>query len=160
MSVVGISTCSGFKTGLYISYHMMGMLSGISNRGVFSWNILEFLVILISNIWLLRIEQILHNFEDQKFAKVFNLRQVNIPVTLIIYDNYLDLDGIWACSYTTLNLLIPEAHFSKNGSTCFLWQHPHLLYLTLIHFPETMSHTCHTQCHTHVRQYDVILSVS
>ena len=32
---------------------------------------------------LLRIEQILHNFEDQKFANFFNLEQVNFRVTLV-----------------------------------------------------------------------------
>ncbi len=34
----------------------------------------------------LRIEQILHNFEDQKFANFLNLKQVNFRVTLVIYD--------------------------------------------------------------------------
>ena len=33
----------------------------------------------------LQIEQILHNFEDQKFANFFNLEQVNFRVTLVIY---------------------------------------------------------------------------
>ncbi len=32
----------------------------------------------------LRIEQILHNFEDQNFANFFNLEQVNFCVTLVI----------------------------------------------------------------------------
>ena len=32
---------------------------------------------------LLRIEQILHNFEDQKFANFLNLEQVNFCVTLV-----------------------------------------------------------------------------
>ncbi len=31
----------------------------------------------------LRIEQILHNFEDQKFANFFNLKQINFRVTLV-----------------------------------------------------------------------------
>ena len=32
---------------------------------------------------ILRIEKILHNFEDQKFGHFFNLEQVNFRVTLI-----------------------------------------------------------------------------
>ncbi len=35
----------------------------------------------------LRIEQILHNFEDQKFVNFFNLEQVDFRVTLVIYFN-------------------------------------------------------------------------
>ena len=31
----------------------------------------------------LRIEQILHNFEDQKIANFFNLEQVNFRLTLV-----------------------------------------------------------------------------
>ena len=34
-------------------------------------------------ITVLRIEQILHNFEDQKCANFFNLEQVNFRVTLV-----------------------------------------------------------------------------
>ena len=33
----------------------------------------------------LRIEKILHNFGDQKFANFFNREQVNFRMTLIIY---------------------------------------------------------------------------
>ena len=32
----------------------------------------------------LRIGQILHNFEDQKFANSFNLQQINFRATLVI----------------------------------------------------------------------------
>ena len=35
---------------------------------------------------ILRIEQILHNFEDQKIAYSFNLEQVNFCVTLVTFD--------------------------------------------------------------------------
>ena len=64
MSVVGKSTCSGFKTGLYISYHGDNVVRYIKQRGYFmrdGW---------ISGYFdtkymtALRIEQILHNFED------------------------------------------------------------------------------------------------
>ncbi len=34
---------------------------------------------------ILRIEQILHKFEDQQFANFLNLEQVNFRVTLVIY---------------------------------------------------------------------------
>ncbi len=34
-------------------------------------------------VTMLRLEQILHNFEDQKIANFFNLEQVNFRVTLI-----------------------------------------------------------------------------
>ena len=33
----------------------------------------------------LRVEQILHNFEDQKFANFLNLEQVNFRMTLVMY---------------------------------------------------------------------------
>ena len=33
----------------------------------------------------LQIEQILHNFEDQKIANFFKIEQVNFRVTLVIY---------------------------------------------------------------------------
>ncbi len=33
----------------------------------------------------LRIEQILHNFEDQKFANFLNLKHVNFRVTLVTW---------------------------------------------------------------------------
>ncbi len=37
------------------------------------------------------IEQILHNFEDQKMANFFNVEQVNFRVTLVIWlDTYSD----------------------------------------------------------------------
>ncbi len=69
MSVVGKSTCSGFKIGLYISYH-----GGNVNRYIKQWG--YFLKSdRISGYFdtkymkILRIEQILHNFEDQKFFK-------------------------------------------------------------------------------------------
>ncbi len=35
------------------------------------------------NISVLRIEQILHNFENQKFTNFFNLEQVNFRMTLV-----------------------------------------------------------------------------
>ena len=36
-------------------------------------------------ITILQIDQILHNFEDQKIADFFNLEQVNFRVTLVMY---------------------------------------------------------------------------
>ncbi len=36
----------------------------------------------------LRMEQISHNFEDQKFANFFNIEQVNFGMTLVIWGNY------------------------------------------------------------------------
>ena len=63
---------------------MVGMLSSISNRGIFFHE-------RCSNFWLfwyqmtvLRREQILHNFEDRKFANFFNLEQGNFRMTLVI----------------------------------------------------------------------------
>ncbi len=35
MSVVGKSTCSGFKTGLYMSYHSWNAVRYIKQRGYF-----------------------------------------------------------------------------------------------------------------------------
>ncbi len=40
----------------------------------------------------LRIEQILHNFEDQKFANFSNLEQVNFCVTLVMCDFSVNSD--------------------------------------------------------------------
>ncbi len=85
MSVVGKSTCSGFKTGLYICYHGGNAVRYIKQRDYFlkyAW---------ISGYFdtkymtVLRIEQILHNFEDQKFAHFLYLEQVNFRVTLVIW---------------------------------------------------------------------------
>ncbi len=80
MRVVGKSTCSGFKTGLHISFHSRNA-ARYRNRGF------KFLIILISNNYMtvLRTEQILHNFEDRKFANFFSFERVNFHVTLIIY---------------------------------------------------------------------------
>ena len=68
MSVVGKSTCSGFKTGLYVSYHGANAVGYIKERSYFLRDgqisghfDTEFMSIL-------QIEQISHNFEDQKMA--------------------------------------------------------------------------------------------
>ncbi len=87
MSVVGKSTCSGFKTGLYISYHggnavryIKQMCYFMKDPGISGYFDTKYMTVL-------RIEQTLHNFEDQKFANFFNLEQVNFRVTLVSHVN-------------------------------------------------------------------------
>ncbi len=79
MSVVGKSTCSEFKTGLYKSYHG-------GNAVRYMKQMVKFLVILIPNNYMtvLQIEQITRHFADQKIC-FLNLEQVNFHVTLVIY---------------------------------------------------------------------------
>ncbi len=84
MSVVGKSICSGFKTGLYISYHggnavryikqMGNFMKGAKISGYFDTKFMT----------VLQIEKILYNFEDQKCSHFFNLEQVNFRVTLVM----------------------------------------------------------------------------
>ncbi len=83
MSVVGKSTCSGFKTGFYISYHGGNAVRYIKERGSFlkDGRISEYFDTKYMTV--LQIEQILHNFEDQKFANFLNLERVNFRVTLV-----------------------------------------------------------------------------
>ena len=110
---------------------MVGMLSGISNRGVISWKVLEFLVIL--NMTVARIEQILHKFEDQKFANLFHLEQVNFHVTLVnchAKDNFNRI-----------------SHFNKKGCT-----QPHCPCLSLNIHVCVLQWTMHDiLVHIHVR---------
>ncbi len=68
MSVVGKSTCSGFKTGSYISYHGGNAISYITQRGYFMKDGQIYGSSDTKCMTVLRIEQIIHNFEDQKFA--------------------------------------------------------------------------------------------
>ncbi len=84
MSVVGKSTCSGLKPWMYISYHG-GNVASVSNREFILRNMVEFLVIFdTKHMIFLRIEQLLHNFEDQKIANFFNIEQINFRMTLVI----------------------------------------------------------------------------
>ena len=64
MSVVGKSTCSGFKTGLYISYHGENAVRYIKERGYFMKDAQISGYFDTKYMSVLRIEQILHNFED------------------------------------------------------------------------------------------------
>ncbi len=83
MSFVGKSTCSGFKTGFYISYHGGNAVSYIKQRVYFMKDGRIFGYFDTKYMTALRIEQILHKFEDQKFASFFNLKQVNFRVILV-----------------------------------------------------------------------------
>ncbi len=73
MSVVGKLTCSGFKTGLYISYHGGNAVRHIKQRGYFMKDGRISGYFYTKYMTILQIEQILHNFE-----------QVNFRVTLVI----------------------------------------------------------------------------
>ncbi len=84
MSVVGKSTCSGFKTGLYISYHGGNAVMYIKESG---YSLKEGRIsgyFDTKYMTVLRIEQVLHYFEDQKNANFLNLEQVNFRMTLVI----------------------------------------------------------------------------
>ncbi len=65
MSVVGKSTCSGFKTGLYTSYHGKNAIRYIKKRVYFIKDGRISGYFDTKYMSLLRIEQILHNFEDR-----------------------------------------------------------------------------------------------
>ena len=84
MSVVGKSTCSWFKIGLYISYHGGNAVGYIRERAYFMKDARISGYFDTKYMTVLGIEQILHNFEDQKFANFFNLKQVNFRMTLVI----------------------------------------------------------------------------
>ena len=84
MSVVGKSTCSGFKTWLYISCYGGNAVGYIKERGLFVKDARISGYFDTKHVTVLRKEQILHNFKDQKFANFFNLEQVNFRVTLVI----------------------------------------------------------------------------
>ena len=62
MSVVGKSTCSGFKTGLHISYHGGKVVRCINQRGFFlnDGRITDYFDTKYMTV--LRIEQILYKF--------------------------------------------------------------------------------------------------
>ena len=80
MSVVGKSTCSRFKTGLYISYHGENAVRDIKQRGYFLKDSRISGYFDTKYVTVLQIEQILHSFKDQK---KINLEQVNFCVTLV-----------------------------------------------------------------------------
>ncbi len=85
MSVVGKSTCSGLKTGLYISYHGGNAVRCIKQRGYFVKDGRISGYFDTKYMTLLRKQQILCNFEDQKIANFLNLEQVNFRMTLVYY---------------------------------------------------------------------------
>ena len=83
MSVVGKSTCSGFKTGLYMSCYGGNTVRYIQQRVYFMKTARIYGYFDTKYMIVLRIEQILHNSEDQKFGNFFNLEQVDFCVTLV-----------------------------------------------------------------------------
>ncbi len=84
MSVVGKSTCSGFKTGLYISCNGGKAVRYIKKRGCFMKQGRISGYFDTKYVTVLQIEQILHNFECQKIGNFSNLEQVNFCMTPII----------------------------------------------------------------------------
>ncbi len=68
MSVVGKSTCSGFKTVLFISYHGGNAVRYIKLRGYFMKDGRIFGYFDTKCMAVLRIEQILHKFDVQNMA--------------------------------------------------------------------------------------------
>ncbi len=84
MSVVGKWTCSDSKTGLYKSYHSCNAVRYIKQRSYFLKDGLIPGYFGTKYMTVLQIEQILHNFEDQKIANFFNLEHVNFSMTLVI----------------------------------------------------------------------------
>ena len=84
MSVVGKSTCSGFKIGLCISYHGGNSGRNIKQRGYVRKDGRISGYFDTKYVTVVPIEQILHNFEDREIANLFNLKQVNFHMTLVI----------------------------------------------------------------------------
>ena len=84
MSVLGKSTCSGFKQGLYISYHGGNAVKYIKQRGYFLKDARIPGYFDTKYMTVLQTEQILHNFNDRKFANFCNLEEVNFRVTFVI----------------------------------------------------------------------------
>ncbi len=74
MSVVGKSSCSGFKTGSYISYHGGNAFRYIKERKYFLKDARIFGYFDTKYMTVVQIEQISHNFEDQKTANFFQPR--------------------------------------------------------------------------------------
>ena len=76
------------QNGLYMSYHGGKVVRCITRRGFFLNNgrISDYFDTKYMTVF--RIEQILHNFEDQKFANFLNLEQVNFRVTLVILHHH------------------------------------------------------------------------
>ncbi len=91
MSVVGKWTCSGFKTGLHISYHGGIVVRYIKETGYLLKDGQISGHFGTKYMAVLQIEQILHNFEEPKIANFFNLEQVNFRVTLVILLSALEL---------------------------------------------------------------------
>ncbi len=90
---------------------------------------------------LLRIEQILHNFEDQKFAHVFNLEQVNFRMTLVIWAascKKVPICSVLSCCHT--KRIIHCKHFR---SIEFFMKESNLMiiYRILICIDDTCYHT-------------------
>ena len=86
MSVVGKSTCSWFKIGLYTSHHGGNAARYIKQRGYFIKDTRISGYFDTTYMTVLQIDQNLHYFEDQRFANFFNLEQVNFRMTLVICD--------------------------------------------------------------------------
>ena len=68
MSVVGKLTCSGLKTGLYISYHGGNAVRYIKQKSYLMKDGRISVHLDTKYMTLCQIEQILHHFEDQKIA--------------------------------------------------------------------------------------------
>ena len=85
MSVVGKLTCSGLKTWLYITYHARNDVRYIKEGSYFMKDGRISSNFDTKSMAILQIEFFLHNFEDRKSAKFFNLKQVNFHMTLVIY---------------------------------------------------------------------------
>ena len=95
MSDVGKSTCSRFKTGLYISYHGGNAVRFIRQRGFFLKDGRISGYFDTNYMTILQIEQILHGLKDQKSANFFNLEQVNFHVTLVKYVCWSMISASW-----------------------------------------------------------------
>ena len=88
MSVVGKSTCSGFKTWSYISYPGGNAVRYIKEKSYFLKDGRISGYFDTKYVTVLQIEQILHISKEQKIANFLNLEQVNFCVTLVICFSY------------------------------------------------------------------------
>ena len=133
MSVVGKSTCSEFKTGLYMSYHGGNVVSYIIKGGYFLKDAGIPGYFDTKYMTVLRIVQILHNFEDWKFANFFKLKQVNFRVTFVIWPwpltHDLDIQSQPSQGWSLCKILRSKGSFSLERVNRQIDKHCQMHYL-------------------------------
>ena len=91
---------------------MVGMLSGISNIGVISWKMLEFLVILIPKLWLY--------FKKNKFYTI--LKTKNLPICFTLNRSIFAWHSSYGSRHIKRFLKVLVVVIPKEGSALFWYQ--------------------------------------